>query len=359
MDMMRGAQTNKGKKRTAERLIGLFIVSILFLSEIGFAIYLIQSKDKYTSLDLETVLIAAQQIPLSSGFPTERGIIVPTRTSIVTVKDVSMDLSNLNEGYIFVRYDGSRDKMVLTVASVDRDAVVHNDRSTNQGLQPYYAYPVGSGWQGYALPYGSGTYTIRCLPYDEGNQISLTEEISKFNFSAYFNEDAPYKYSNVYSNIEANDTAVAVASYLILQQEKAKKRALTDKEKTELIIPYIREHIKEDTELQAQAELYENSPYKFPDTEDAMNTGIGNCNERSALAAIMLKSQQIPVKIFHGYVRIKNDSDKDSIRRYHAWIDVYLDGGWVMYDPTSFDKEVPSIVDNGFADYLLDTAIVR
>ena len=45
----------------------------------------------------------------------------------------------------------------------------------------------------------------------------------------------------------------------------------------------------------------------------------------SAMAAAMLRSQGVPTKLVIGYAD----------QTYHAWNEVYLDGGWQRCDPTS------------------------
>lgn len=354
----------RGRTRRAVKRILIFIICLLFLVEIGVALFLIHKNSTNQSQfsDLETVRIESQQIPLSAGAFKENGIIKPTTDSIVTDKDISLDLSNLDRGYILIRYDGPRSQLVLDVTSIDHNGNVHNNNmNSKEPLHPYYVYPVGTGWQGYALPYGSGTYRIKCLPYEKENLKSLKTETPGFEFVANFDEVSPYRYSNVYSSYDKNSTAVSVGRYLISQEEKAQGCLLTDKKKTELISGYIRRNIREDAELLKQSSVGKDSSstYRFPDIEAAMNTGIGNCNERSAITAIILKSQNIPVQIVHGYILRNEGVWKEPLKIYHAWLNVYIEGRWAMYDPTFSDTEITDPVKNGDCEYLLDTALIR
>ncbi|MDR0885914.1 MAG: transglutaminase domain-containing protein, partial [Clostridiales Family XIII bacterium] len=339
-------------------------IIIVFSVEFAVAAYLIRGDFQSSkSIDLETVRIESQKTPLSAGIANKNGKILSKEDSIVSDKSIEINLSNIDSGYIQIRYNGSHNHMVIEVRCVDRNGNVHELSSKKGMISPYFEYPVGAGWQGYALPYGSGTYTINCIPYDKYNNKEISKckknEIATFAFKAVYDELTTYQYRNVYSNYDEDSATVGIAAYLLSRAERTKGQKLTDKEKTEVIIPFIRENIKEDDIQVKQSKMEKDKHYKFPDVDKAINTGVGNCNERSAVAAIMLKSQSIPVKIIHGYILRKDANGKAPTRIYHAWLNVYRDGRWAMYDPTAFDNEVTNPAENDFCEYLLDTALIR
>jgi transglutaminase/protease-like cytokinesis protein 3 len=308
------------------------------------------------SQELKSVQIASQKVPRSSSAHHAKGIIEPDMDAVIVEKDVTVDLSNIMDGYLLIDYQGPYDRMGIDVSCMDANGVVHEMNSSinsdtdanvsNAHVTPYFSYPVGSGWQGYALPYGSGTYTIKARPYYSTQKCSHAKDIATFTFDANFEEVAPYQYRNAYSQYDENSISTSLATYLLSDAMEKKGRALTDKEKTEAIMTFVRANITQQSKANCSV---------FPDIESALTTGRGKCNERASAAAAMLKSQGVPVKIIHGYV-LRNQDDK---RIYHAWLNVYMDGKWAMYDPTAFDTEVADPLDNYFCVYLLDTAIAR
>ncbi|MDR0852226.1 MAG: transglutaminase-like domain-containing protein [Clostridiales Family XIII bacterium] len=366
------ADVKTSKRRAGNRSIARRVISGLFLTLlvalIVFAGYLIHQKiadDRAANVNILSILDA--QLPLSANPTAANGILEPRLDAILTDKASSLDLSGTNEGYLFFRYDGAFDCVAISLCSIDDEGVVHADnpsvgmavQTSQTGVFPTYNYPVNSGWQGYALPYGSGTYTATIYPYNEDAGASEPEETSVFTFAADFERDAPYKYRNAYSYYDENSSAVLMAAYLTDHAETLEGRPLTDKEKTDVIVRFVRNNISPNETIQADFADSGQDTYRFPDIEATLETASGYCNEKTTLAAIMLKSLAIPVKIFHGDILLEDTSGDETTRAYHAWLHVYLDDSWVLYDPSAFDGEVPSITDNGFGKYLQDTALVR
>jgi hypothetical protein len=360
--------TRSIKRRSIGRIVLLGCFYLLLAVLILFMVYLIHQRiTENRSPDMDAIAILAEQLPRTSGTVPASGIIEPKLDAVTADKGASLDLSGVSEGYLFFRYDGPHGFVGIQLCSVDREGAVHadnlsdraEDRKTQDGLFPTYNYPSGSGWQGYVLPYGSGTYTVTVYPHDEGKWTSNTENISEFTFEANFEADAPYGYRNAYSYYDENSLAVAASAYLTAQEEASKGAPLTDREKTEVIVRFLRNNLSPDEALAVEPAGYAQDTYLFPDTDAALAAGSGYCNEKAALAAIMLKSQHIPVKIFHGDILRASVRGEEKERVYHAWIHVYLDGNWVMYDPTVFDGAVTDTVENGFGEYLTDTALVR
>jgi hypothetical protein len=57
---------------------------------------------------------------------------------------------------------------------------------------------------------------------------------------------------------------------------------------------------------------------------------VGTCDEYSVLAAALLRSIRIPVRFVHGYVK----SDRLGGYGPHSYLEVYLSGEWLPFDPT-------------------------
>lgn len=60
----------------------------------------------------------------------------------------------------------------------------------------------------------------------------------------------------------------------------------------------------------------------------------GDCTEHSVLMTTLVRAAGIPARRAHGLVY---GGDEVGLFAHHAWVEVYLDGGWVMVDPT-FDQ---------------------
>ena len=74
-----------------------------------------------------------------------------------------------------------------------------------------------------------------------------------------------------------------------------------------------------------------------PSIDNIIERGKGICIDQASLMASILRYKDIPTKIAIGY----ND-----IHEYHAWVEVLVDGEWLMYDPTNNYKHGDIVVEN-------------
>ncbi|MDR0817226.1 MAG: transglutaminase domain-containing protein [Clostridiales Family XIII bacterium] len=298
-----------------------------------------QDQDPVT--DLETLRIIAQEVPLSSAPAKTQGLIEPILESVVSDKDAALDLSYAGEGYIFANYTGKRDSAIVEI-------IYGDDKITFR-----YKYEVGRGWEGYALPCGSGTYRIKIVAYDEYGGKSGKDDTASFAFKVNFSDEAPYKYENSYIDYEDDSPFVSAAAYMIMEAEEKLNAPLTDREKTELIVTFVSQNIATDEELLEKLEKKETHQY-FPMPDEIFASGKGVCGERAILAAAMLKSQGLTVKACHGDILMPTTGGEKE-KKYHAWISVYIDGEWAMYDPSFGNTEIKDGKSRLGIEYLLDT----
>lgn len=71
---------------------------------------------------------------------------------------------------------------------------------------------------------------------------------------------------------------------------------------------------------------------------ETLRTGIGACRDFSRLAASLLRSAGVAVRLVSGYVAEfgKTEEDRRAEGSLHAWIEAYIPGaGWLGMDPTN------------------------
>jgi hypothetical protein len=262
------------------------------------------------------------------------GMIEPQGEDIVVQGDVELDLSLLDTGYIFIKYNGSHDRLLFNLY-----------QSEDEENLPIYVYPEKKGWQGYALPFGSGEYTLCTFAADAEATTVEAKDVEQFTFSADFSEEEPYRYRNAYSYYEEESLAVICAAYVIDEEERIQERPLSDAEKAETVVRFIYENVAWDYQLLGQIDSGEQGFY-FPDADITLSTQKGLCSDWSSLAAVMLKSQGLPTRLHDGTI-LEPQGTGEKIASYHTWLNVYYDGAWHLYDPASSSTE---IIDNKTPD---------
>lgn len=239
-------------------------------------------------------------------------VLSPEATGAVTYQEenVSIDASNVSEGYIMLNYTGTNEKVKFQI-------------KTPEGIE--YTYPVTNTGQYnvYSLSGGNGTYQYVLLESVsvENNQYAVV--FSKQQDVTISNEFSPFLYPNYYVNFSIESQAVKMA-------QKLAEGCTSDLEVVSNVYNYVIENIEYDTKKA------ENVPYGYtPDVDATLKSGKGICFDYAALMSAMLRSQRIPVRLEVGYVG----------EIYHAWISCYIeDVGWVD-DIIEFDGKNWSLMD--------------
>lgn len=205
---------------------------------------------------------------------------------------VSIDASNVSEGYIMVKYQGDVDKVKLQVTTPD---------------ETKYTYILSTGsYEAFPLSGGNGNYHLDVLEhaYDDMYAIVLSQDIDV----SLNDEFKPFLYPNQYVWFTKDSGAVDYAAQLSDQSSD-------DLDYVEQVYLYVTKNISYDEKLASNVK----SGY-LPDIDKTMKTQKGICFDYASLMAAMLRSQKIPTKLVVGY----------SGEAYHAWISVYLkEKGWV------------------------------
>lgn len=222
-------------------------------------------------------------------------------------KHISIDASNLSEGYFMIKYDGDADKVKLQLKSPDGETYTYT-----LSIGSYEAFPLSAGDGNYHLDVLEHAYDdMYALAYSEDFKVTLNDEFR------------PFLYPNQYVWFTPEYKAVAYAA-------KLSDSSRDDLDYVGQVYHYVTENISYDEELAANVQ----SGY-LPNIDKTMESGKGICFDYASLMAAMLRSQGIPTKLVVGY----------SGDAYHAWISVYLEEtGWID-KVIEFDGKSWSLVD--------------
>lgn len=239
---------------------------------------------------------------------------------------VSIDASNLDKGYICVKYQGTCPKVKFQLTGPD---------------QVTYTYDLfGQDYEIFPLTGGDGTYNIGVYENISGTQYatSFYQELTVTLENSFL----PFLYPNQYVNFTPE-------SETVLKAQELAASANTDLDVVSNVYNYVISSISYDYDKAQNM----TSGY-LSDIDETLRSGSGICLDYAALMAAMLRSQGIPTHLEVGYA-------KDA---YHAWISVYVDekgwingmiefngASWSLLDPTfaanSSEKSLKKFIGDG------------
>ncbi|WP_071663339.1 transglutaminase-like domain-containing protein [Francisella frigiditurris] len=76
---------------------------------------------------------------------------------------------------------------------------------------------------------------------------------------------------------------------------------------------------------------------------DAYNEKIGVCRDYAHLAIAFCRALNIPARYCTGYLSDIGEPKPHGIMDFAAWIEVYLDGGWYIFDPRNNKRRIGRI----------------
>lgn len=266
------------------------------------------SKDTANSSDLSS---KAKDPPDADAFLT------PTASGTVVYQGggADIDASNVQEGYVTVRYSGESTKL--------RAQVAKSGGST-------YTYVLSNNGNNEVLPFtqGDGSYTVSVYENVSGDYYAL---VLSQEITVQMRDDfLPFLYPNQYVNFTQQSKTVAQAAGLTA--------GLTDElEMVQSVYDYVIENITYDYE-KAQTVSFG----YLPDVDAILERKTGICFDYAAVMTAMLRSQKIPTKLVIGYAG----------ELYHAWISTYItDIGWVdgiiSFDGKNWKRMDPTFASSG------------
>lgn len=178
--------------------------------------------------------------------------------------------------------------------------------------------------EAFSLQYGSGEYTVRIMENVEENQY-MAVETKTFETEI---DDEISVYLNSIQNIDWNYDKLPIEDvpYIVYESLETGESHLLYECSEELYF-YVTDNIKYDNDK------IKDLPYNYvPDIEQTYVEKSGLCYDYASLFASMLRSIGVPAKLVKGYTSAQPDV-------YHAWTEVYVDGRWMILDPTQGANE--------------------
>lgn len=226
----------------------------------------------------------------------------PSGVNVLTGGKVTVDISNASRGYIMARHTGSEKRLK---ARVTYGQYVYQYDMNNQG--EYETFP---------LQFGSGEYLIEVFENTRDSQYAL---VFNQNFSVSMeNPNDAFLCPNQY--VWYTPTTQAITKSFELCAD-----ATTDLERAQILYEYVGNTIMYDYIKALMASTGELAGY-LPDVDTTLDTQMGICFDYASLLACMMRVQGIPTKLVIGDLLTQN--------QYHAWNESYIDGKWVLMDPT-------------------------
>ena len=238
--------------------------------------------------------------------------LVPTASGETCYGDdsVSIDASNISDGYMMIRYTGRSEKAKAQITIPDGTV---------------YTYTIkGSDYNTFPLTGGNGDYTLKVYEWVVDNSYALA--FSKDLSVSLSDEFKPFLYPNQYVWFTGDSQVVALGRELSDQ-------SADDLDYVQNSYYYVIRNISYDNDKA------ENTPTDYvPDIDTILEEKKGICFDYASLMAALLRSQSIPTKLEVGY----------SGEAYHAWISVYLkESGWVdniiEFDGSSWTMMDPTL----------------
>ncbi len=239
-------------------------------------------------------------------------VLTPTApgTNAITGNASTVDISNVNSGYVMVKYAGTKEKIKVQIRF--------------EGGEPYtYDLTTSGEYEVFPLTTGDGSYTLTVNENISGQQYAVVDTAS-FTV-ALTSEQEPFLYPNQYVNFTESSQIVAKGSELA-------EGTYTDLDVVQNVYSFVTDNVTYDYDKAENVQTF-----YLPNVDETLSTKKGICFDYASLMTAMLRSQGIPTQLVIGYAGTA----------YHAWISVYtpetgwldnviqFDGQeWVLLDPT-------------------------
>ena len=218
--------------------------------------------------------------------------------TVKTDGKMTIDCSNMSEGYIMVKGKKTNKRLKLQIAT--------------SGAKLNYDLNSDGEYEVFPLQFGNGKYQISLFENVSGKKYSKEGNV-KLNVKMS-NELSCFLYPNQY--VSYNEKTACV------QQAEQMCAGMTNQEEIySTICKYVLKNFVYD-----YIKAVTVKPGLLPQIDDCWNNKMGICQDLSAMTCAMLRSQGIPARLMIGTV---------GSNTYHAWVVAVVNGDNRFFDPTA------------------------
>ena len=228
------------------------------------------------------------------------GLNLPEATgkTVKTDGKMTIDCSNMSEGYIMVKGKKTNKRLKLQIAT--------------SGAKLNYDLNSDGEYEVFPLQFGNGKYQVSLFENVSGKKYSKEGNV-KLNVKMS-NELSCFLYPNQYVSFNENTACVQEA-------QKICAGMTNQREKFDTICGYVLKNFVYD-----YIKAVTVKPGLLPQIDDCWNNKMGICQDLSAMTCAMLRSQGIPARLVIGTV---------GSNTYHAWVMAVVNGEEKFFDPTA------------------------
>ena len=228
------------------------------------------------------------------------GLNLPEATgkTVKTDGKMTIDCSNMSEGYIMVKAKKTSKRLKLQIAT--------------SGAKLNYDLNSDGEFEVFPLQFGNGKYQISLFENVSGKKYSKEGSV-KLSVKMP-DELSCFLYPNQYVSYNENTACV--------QQAQKLCEGMTDQNEIYgTICKYVLKNFVYD-----YIKAVTVKPGLLPQIDDCWNNKMGICQDLSAMTCAMLRSQGIPARLMIGTV---------GSNTYHAWVVAVVNGENQFFDPTA------------------------
>lgn len=219
-----------------------------------------------------------------------------TGNKVVTDDSLTVDSSHSDEGYVMVKAKKSKSRLKLRI-TFGNEVMTYDLNQSGE----YEVFP---------LQFGSGRYHVVLYRNTSGKKY-MQDGSATLNVKM-IREDAAFLGPNQYVNYTEDMEVVKKGAELCKGLTPGKK--IVETVRKYVTSTYVYDYI--------QATLV--GMGVLPDIERCYEKRMGICQDLSALAVCILRTQGIPARLMIGYAD----------NSYHAWVCATVDGREYQFDPT-------------------------
>ena len=225
---------------------------------------------------------------------------VASGKKVLKADKLTVDASNADQGYIMVKGPKTKTRMKVTVEIT--------------GTKLQYDINGEGEYEVFPLQLGRTNYTVSLWRQVEGKKYG---KIGQVKVAAKMEDELScFLYPNQYVNYKKDSPCVKEAAEICKGLE-------TDKEKFETIRKYVVKNFQYDY---IKSVTVAGSSGLLPDIEGCWKGKKGICQDLSAMACAMMRTQGIPARLVIGTLGSGTP---------HAWVMAWVDGEDIFFDPTA------------------------